>query len=111
VTNDPDSVPDLSMYTELIDQFVAGALLAEQFGGEYIRRQKSDQRVLGEPWYRILTDLFIACDDYVADPALRTDPPGSRRRSAPRRGPQRPYAPYRPWRVNSARHWLHQVSP
>lgn len=66
--------PDLTMYTELIDGFLGGSVRADRFSTEYIARQKSDHRLLTDPWYRILTDLFIACDDHVADPALRTDP-------------------------------------
>lgn len=74
MTDHAGGAPDLSMYTELIDRFLSGSVAAEPFSMEYIARQKCDNRLLGAPWYRILTDLFIACDDHVADPALRTDP-------------------------------------
>ena len=74
MTDHSDTAPDLTVYTELIDGFLRGSVGADRFSSEYIARQKSDRRLLGDPWYRILTDLFIACDDHVADPAMRTDP-------------------------------------
>ena len=74
MTDHAGTAPDLTMYTELIEGFLGSSVGAEHFSSEYIARQKRDRRLLGEPWYRILTDLFIACDDHVADPTMRTDP-------------------------------------
>jgi hypothetical protein len=66
--------PDLSSYVALLDQFVASEVTAEQFDLEYLRMFLGDHRMFGDPWYPVLNDLFYACEDYVIQPELRTEP-------------------------------------
>lgn len=66
--------PDLSIYTNLIDEFVAGVMSAKDFSLNYLREQQHERRFLGAPWYEVLQDLFAASDYYVAYPELRTEP-------------------------------------
>lgn len=66
--------PDLSCYVALIDQFVASDVSAEEFDLGYLRLFLGDNRMFGDPWYPVLNDLFYACEDYVIEPELRTDP-------------------------------------
>ena len=66
--------PDLSSYVALLDQFVASDVTAEQFDLEYLRMFLGDHRMFGDPWYPVLNDLFYACEDYVIQPELRTEP-------------------------------------
>jgi hypothetical protein len=66
--------PDLSSYVALIDEFVASDVTAEQFDLAYLRLFLGDHRMFGDPWYPVLNDLFYACEDYVIQPELRTEP-------------------------------------
>jgi hypothetical protein len=70
-----DSDPlQLHQYVELIDEFLGGSLEPEEFSQRYLRAQKKDDVIRGDPWYDILADLFAACDAYVDDPRLRDGP-------------------------------------
>ena len=69
-----DESPDLSSYVILIDRFLSAAMDAKAFHTDYLRMFLGDKRMFGDPWYPVLNELFYACEDHVADPALRTDP-------------------------------------
>jgi Bacterial self-protective colicin-like immunity len=66
--------PDLRSYVALIDQFVVSDVTAEQFDLAYLRLFLGDHRMFGDPWYPVLNDLFYACEAYVIQPELRTEP-------------------------------------
>jgi hypothetical protein len=74
VTGPHDEPPDLSSYVGLLDQFLATAVDARTFRSAYLRLFLGDARLFGDPWYSVLNDLFYACEDYVPQPELRTDP-------------------------------------
>jgi len=73
VTGPHTAMPDLSTYVALIERFVGEDIDAKEFDLAYLQTFLGDARMLGEPWYPILNDLFAACEDYVDEPALRTD--------------------------------------
>ncbi|MEZ0339880.1 colicin immunity domain-containing protein [Mycobacterium sp. pV006] len=58
----------------MIDRFIGQAISAETFAERYLKAFKAERRILGEPVYPILQELFEDADAYVADPSLRTDP-------------------------------------
>lgn len=66
--------PDIVAYTELIDRFVYGPITAAEFAQSFLRAMKSEGRILGEPVYPLLQELFGDADAYVEDPSLRSDP-------------------------------------
>jgi hypothetical protein len=74
VTEPHAGPPDLSSYIALIDEFVAAALTPEEFDLAYLRLFLGDHRMFGDPWYPVLNDLFYACEAYVIQPELRTEP-------------------------------------
>lgn len=53
-----DRPPDVSMYTALIDAFLAGEMTAKEFSLRNIGAQQRDPRFLSDPWYPILNELF-----------------------------------------------------
>ncbi len=65
--------PDIVIYTQLIDRFVDGSITAAEFAQSFLRSMKSERRMLGEPIYPVLQELFEDVDAYVADPSLRSD--------------------------------------
>ena len=69
-----DQQPDISMYVDLIDQFIEGSVTAAEFEGRFIQQMKTERRTLGEPIYPILQELFEDADAYVKQPELRTEP-------------------------------------
>ena len=73
MTNADDPL-HLGAYVTLLDDFLAGRITAKDFDLEFFRVQGGDRVVRGEPWYSVLQELFYACEDYVTEPELRTDP-------------------------------------
>ena len=69
-----DQLPDISMYVDLIEQFISGSITAAEFEGRFIQQMKAERRTLGEPVYPILQELFEDADAYVKQPELRTEP-------------------------------------
>ncbi|QUH00754.1 hypothetical protein HUO13_07945 [Saccharopolyspora erythraea] len=64
---------DVADYVGLIHAFKVGALSAPRFQAQYMSMFKSATRHFPEPVYEILNELFLDCDEYVADPSLRDD--------------------------------------
>lgn len=69
-----DDPLELRGYVTLLDDFIAGRIAAKEFDLEFFRLQGTDRVVRGGPWYPILQELFYACEAYVIEPELRTDP-------------------------------------
>ena len=69
-----DRPPDLGSYIGLLDQFASAVVDARTFRAAYLRMFLGDKRLLSNPWYAVLNDLFYACEDYVPQPELRTAP-------------------------------------
>lgn len=74
MTGPNDEPPDLSSYVGLLDQFLATVIDARTFRSAYLRMFLGDKRLFGDPWYPVLNNLFYACEDYVPQAELRTDP-------------------------------------
>ena len=70
----PDDSLELRGYVTLLDDFIAGRIGAKAFDLGFFDLQRCDRVVRGDPWYPILQDLFYACEDYVIEPELRTEP-------------------------------------
>lgn len=66
--------PDVTGYAALIDAFLDRRLAATEFESAYLRMVKSERRVLGDPVFPILQELFEEVDAFVADPRLRDSP-------------------------------------
>jgi hypothetical protein len=71
VTGSDDPL-ELRGHVDLLDAFIGGSISAEEFDLAFFRLP--DRVVRGEPWYSILQELFYACEAYVIQPELRTDP-------------------------------------
>lgn len=71
---DPDDPLQLGGYVALLDDFLAGRIGATEFDLEFFQVLAKDRVLRGDPWYPILQDLFYACEDYVVQPELRTEP-------------------------------------
>jgi hypothetical protein len=71
-TMSPSSLPDIATYIDLIDRFIRGATTAPDFERSFLSLVKSESRVLGEPVFPILEELFEDTDAYVERPELRT---------------------------------------
>ncbi|MFS0899163.1 colicin immunity domain-containing protein [Mycolicibacterium litorale] len=67
-------LPDIFVYTDLIDRFIENSITASEFESAFLRAIKQEQRILGNPVYPILQELFEDTDAYVSDPSLRTEP-------------------------------------
>lgn len=74
MTHQSGRLPDVTGYIELIDDLLRGSVSASEFEKLFIRMVKAERRILGEPVYPILQELFEDADAYVADPRLRTEP-------------------------------------
>lgn len=62
---------DVTQYQDLLQRFDRSEIGVEEFVQRYFALSKNDPRILPEPIYECLNDMFIACDDFVADPSLR----------------------------------------
>jgi hypothetical protein len=74
MTLNPGKLPAIALYIELIDSFAGGEISASEFDRSFIRAMKLERRILGEPVYSILEELFEDADAYVERPELRTEP-------------------------------------
>ena len=68
---DDRGLPDINSYIDLIDRFLRRSVSAPAFQLTYLRMAKNEQRVLGEPVFPVLQELFEDADRYVAEPRLR----------------------------------------
>ncbi|MGW5789158.1 colicin immunity domain-containing protein [Saccharopolyspora sp. NPDC003752] len=64
---------DVADYVGLIRAFTSGKISAPRFEEQYMAMFKAATRHFPEPVYEILNDLFLDCDEYVADPDLRDE--------------------------------------
>ena len=71
--NDDDPL-QLRGYVTLLDDFIDGRTSAEEFDLGFFCVLANDRVQRGDPWYPILQELFYACEAYVIEPELRTDP-------------------------------------
>jgi hypothetical protein len=74
MTRYPSDLPDISSYLDLIDRFVGREISAPEFEMSFLRAVKSEHRILGDPVFPVLEELFEDADAYVARVELRTDP-------------------------------------
>ena len=74
MSKSPSGLPDVTSYLLLIDDFIANRISANQFELSYLNAVKSEQRIIGDPVFPILQELFEDADAYVAYPELRTEP-------------------------------------
>lgn len=66
--------PDISRYLELIDSFLSETMAAAAFQRAFLTEMKCERRILGDPAYPILQELFENADAYVEYPDLRENP-------------------------------------
>jgi len=74
LSKSPSGLPDVTSYLLLIDDFIANRISANQFELSYLNAVKSERRIIGDPVFPILQELFEDADAYVAYPELRTEP-------------------------------------
>jgi hypothetical protein len=70
MTLSPSGLPDVSSYVDFVEREIS----APDFEKSYLHAMKSERRVLGEPVYPILQELFEDADAYVEQADLRTEP-------------------------------------
>lgn len=74
MTSSNDRLPDITSHIELIDRFLEGSIAAPEFHLSFLQAIKSERRILGEPVFPILQELFEDADAYVEYPHLREGP-------------------------------------
>jgi len=70
----PSGLPDISSYLDLIDRFIGRDISAPDFEKSFLHAMKAERRILGDPVYPILQELFEDADAYVEQAELRTEP-------------------------------------
>jgi self-protective colicin-like immunity protein len=70
----PSELHDVSSYVVLIDRFIARDVSAPDFEKSILQAMKSERRILGDPVYSILQELFEDADAFVPQEDLRTEP-------------------------------------
>ncbi|ORV89473.1 colicin immunity domain-containing protein [Mycolicibacterium iranicum] len=65
---------DIDSYLILIDRFLDGSITAPEFQLSYLDEMKSERRMLDQPVYLVLQELFEDADAYVESPHLRDAP-------------------------------------
>ncbi len=63
----------LEKYRRIVRTFTAGEKTAPEFAQEYLDEFKEQEGGMPEETFRILQDLFSACDMYCEDPDLRRE--------------------------------------
>jgi hypothetical protein len=74
MTTHPSELPDISSYVHLIDRFIGRDISAGDFQKSFLQALKSEHRILGEPVFPVLQELFEDADAYVDRAELRTEP-------------------------------------
>jgi Bacterial self-protective colicin-like immunity len=74
MTHNPSELPDISSYLDLIDRFIGRGFVAPDFDKSFLQAMKSERRILGDPVYPILQELFDDADAFVERAELRTEP-------------------------------------
>jgi hypothetical protein len=62
-------------YRTLLEQFLSGAMSAEEFQTTYLDRFKNETRRLEEPLFELLDGLFGDVDAFTTDPSLLAEDP------------------------------------
>jgi hypothetical protein len=70
----PSELPNVSSYLDLIDRFIGRGFVAPDFDKSFLQAMKSERRILGDPVYPILQELFEDADAFVEQAELRTEP-------------------------------------
>lgn len=74
MTSSHRHLPDVSTYIQIIDMFIERSTSASDFEMAFLNAMKAESRILGEPVYPILQELFEDADAYVSQPDVRTEP-------------------------------------
>jgi hypothetical protein len=74
MTPSPSELPDVASYVDLIDRFIGRDISAADFEMSFLQAMKSERRILGDPVYPILQEMFEDADAYVEEAELRTEP-------------------------------------
>lgn len=76
LSGDPGGIGrlDVLFYVDLIDRFIGRDISAPDFEKSFLQAMKSERRILGDPVYPILQELFEDADAYVEQAGLRTEP-------------------------------------
>ena len=70
---DDTGLPGINSYIDLIDRFLRGSRQRARLSTHLSPDgQENEQRILGEPVFPVLHELFEDADRYVAEPRLRT---------------------------------------
>ena len=69
-----DRLTDIASHIDLIDRFLDGSMAAPEFQLSFLEAMKSERRILDEPVYALLQELFEDADAYVEYPHLRDAP-------------------------------------
>ena len=56
---------DISIHVDLVDRFIERDISAPDFDKPFLQAMKSERRILGDPVYPILQELFEDADAYV----------------------------------------------
>jgi hypothetical protein len=70
----PSELPDVSSYLDIIDRFIGRDISSPDFQKSFLQALKSEHRILGEPVFPVLQELFEDADAYVDRAELRTEP-------------------------------------
>ena len=73
MTTCPPELPDISSYLDLIDRFLGRDISAGDFQISFLQAVKSERRILGDPVFPVLEELFEDADAYVDRAELRTE--------------------------------------
>lgn len=57
----------IAEYVTLLDQFLDGIMSIEDFQMAYLKKFKSEQKILGDDVFEVLQDLFGDVDAFTAD--------------------------------------------
>jgi hypothetical protein len=64
----------ISSYLDLTGRFIGRDISAPDFEKSFLQAVKSEHRILGDPVFPVLQELFEDADAYVGRAELRTEP-------------------------------------
>lgn len=64
-----------SDYKQLIDKFINGSLLVDEFQHIYLDKFKNEKRYLNKTLHELLEDIFGDIDSFTLDPELHAERP------------------------------------
>jgi hypothetical protein len=74
MTTHPSELPEISSYLDIIGRFIGRDISAEISKCLSCGAVKSEHRILGDPVFPVLEELFEDADAYVDRAELRTEP-------------------------------------